>query len=43
MSKMKIYNLGSLNIDYVYAVDHFVTAGETLASNKMTVFPVEKG
>ena len=27
---MKIYNLGSLNIDYVYSVEHFVTAGETL-------------
>ena len=40
---MKIYNLGSLNIDYVYAVDHFVTAGETLASEKMTVFPGGKG
>ena len=36
---MKIYNLGSFNIDYVYAVDHFVVAGETLASEKMTVFP----
>lgn len=40
---MKIYNLGSLNIDYVYAVDHFVVAGETLASEKMTVFPGGKG
>ena len=27
---MKIYNFGSLNIDYVYSVEHFVTAGETL-------------
>lgn len=26
---MKIYNLGSLNIDYVYSVEHFVSAGET--------------
>ena len=29
---MKILNFGSLNIDYVYSVDHFVRAGETLAS-----------
>ena len=40
---MRIYNLGSLNIDYVYTVDHFVSAGETLASKKMEVFPGGKG
>ena len=40
---MKIYNLGSLNIDYVYAVDHFVSAGETLASCGMQIFPGGKG
>ncbi len=40
---MKIYNLGSLNIDYVYNVDHFVTPGETLSSEKMEVFPGGKG
>lgn len=40
---MKIYNLGSLNIDYVYSVDHFVTAGETLASNDMNIFAGGKG
>lgn len=40
---MKIYNLGSLNIDYVYEVEHFVSAGETLASNGMQVFPGGKG
>lgn len=40
---MKIYNLGSLNIDYVYNVDHFVRAGETLSSENMTVFPGGKG
>lgn len=40
---MKIYNLGSLNIDYVYNVDHFVRAGETLSSQNMTVFPGGKG
>ena len=26
---MKIYNIGSLNIDYVYTVDHFVSAGDS--------------
>ncbi len=40
---MKIYNLGSLNIDYVYKVDHFVTAGETLSSENMSIFPGGKG
>ena len=40
---MKIYNLGSLNIDYVYRVTHFVQAGETLSSGNMEVFPGGKG
>ena len=40
---MKIYNLGSLNVDYVYSVEHFVTPGETLSSENMTVFPGGKG
>lgn len=40
---MKIYNLGSLNIDYVYQVSHFVQAGETLASSTLEVFPGGKG
>lgn len=40
---MKIYNLGSLNIDYVYRVAHFVRAGETLSSADMEVFPGGKG
>ena len=40
---MKIYNLGSLNIDYVYRVPRFVQAGETLASSNMEVFPGGKG
>ncbi|MBN2050352.1 MAG: ribokinase [Spirochaetales bacterium] len=29
---MRILNFGSLNIDYVYEVDHFVKPGETLSS-----------
>lgn len=40
---MKIYNLGSLNIDYVYNVEHFVSAGETLSSSEMEIFPGGKG
>ena len=40
---MKIYNLGSLNIDYVYSVPHFVRPGETLTSSKMEIFPGGKG
>lgn len=40
---MKIYNLGSLNIDYVYSGDHFVLAGETLASCNMQIFAGGKG
>lgn len=40
---MKILNFGSLNVDYIYEVDHFVTAGETLSSNKLTVEAGGKG
>ena len=40
---MKIYNLGSMNVDYVYGVDHFVSSGETLLSNSRSVFPGGKG
>ncbi len=40
---MKILNFGSLNIDYVYQVDHFVSGGETLLSEGMEVFPGGKG
>ena len=29
---MRILNLGSLNIDKVYGVEHFVAAGETISS-----------
>ena len=29
---MKILNFGSLNIDHVYTVDHFVRPGETVNS-----------
>ncbi len=30
---MAIYNFGSINIDHIYSVDHFVKPGETLSSN----------
>ena len=40
---MKIYNPGSLNIDYVYSVDHFVSSGETVSSEKLEIFPGGKG
>ena len=29
---MRVLNFGSLNLDYVYAVDHFVQPGETISS-----------
>ncbi len=40
---MKVLNFGSLNLDYVYSVDHMVTPGETLASCGMTTFCGGKG
>ncbi|MBQ8803809.1 MAG: ribokinase [Tyzzerella sp.] len=40
---MKILNFGSLNIDYVYDVEHFVRPGETLSSHKMEIFCGGKG
>lgn len=40
---MRILNIGSLNIDKVYSVDHFVSAGETLTAGRMDVFPGGKG
>ena len=33
----KILNFGSLNLDYVYAVEHFVAPGETISSSRMDV------
>ena len=40
---LKILNYGSLNIDYVYNVPHFVQPGETLASCGRNVFAGGKG
>lgn len=40
---MKVLNYGSLNIDYVYDVAHFVQGGETLSSIQRNVFSGGKG
>ncbi len=40
---MKILCVGSLNIDRVYSVPHFVRAGETLASTAFAQVPGGKG
>ena len=40
---MKILTIGSLNVDHVYAVDHFVKPGETLASASYSIFAGGKG
>lgn len=40
---MNVLNLGSLNMDHVYAVDHFVQPGETEASLGYQLFAGGKG
>ena len=40
---MKVLNIGSLNLDFVYQVDHMVQPGETEASEGMNVFLGGKG
>ncbi|MDR1801513.1 MAG: ribokinase [Lachnospiraceae bacterium] len=40
---MKILNFGSLNIDYVYSVEHFLRGGETLSSDRLDIFCGGKG
>ena len=40
---MRILNFGSLNIDYVYRVPHFVQRGETLLSTERHIFAGGKG
>lgn len=40
---MRILNLGSLNIDKVYQVDHFVAAQETISAEACHVYPGGKG
>lgn len=40
---MKVLNIGSMNLDHVYNVDHIVQPGETEASEDMNVFLGGKG
>ena len=40
---MKILSFGSLNLDKVYSVDHFVRAGETMSSAQLEEFCGGKG
>ncbi len=40
---MKILNFGSMNLDYVYEVEHFVRPGETLAAASLSVKAGGKG
>lgn len=40
---MKVLCFGSLNIDYTYKVEHFVTKGETLSSDALNVYGGGKG
>lgn len=39
----RILNFGSLNIDYVYKLEHFVRPGETISSDSLTLFCGGKG
>lgn len=40
---MKVLNIGSLNLDYVYRVNHFVLPGETLDAVSQSINPGGKG
>lgn len=40
---MKVLNFGSLNVDYVYFVDHMIIGGETQLAEKMEAFCGGKG
>lgn len=40
---MKVLNYGSLNVDYVYTVDHIIVGGETQQSSKLETFSGGKG
>lgn len=40
---MKILNLGSLNLDFVYSVDHICVPGETISSHHLQVICGGKG
>ncbi|MEA4889343.1 MAG: ribokinase [Clostridiaceae bacterium] len=38
-----VINFGSLNIDYVYTMDHFIRPGETYTADRLDIFPGGKG
>ncbi len=40
---MRILNIGSLNLDYVYSVDHIIKPGETESSDSRNIFLGGKG
>ena len=40
---MRLLNIGSINVDHVYAVDHFVRPGETLSGSRYSTFAGGKG
>lgn len=40
---MKVLNIGSMNLDHVYSVDHIVQPGETEAAGEMNIFLGGKG
>ena len=40
---MRVLNIGSLNIDYVYSVDHIILPGETEATGSRNTFLGGKG
>ena len=40
---MRLLNIGSINIDYVYQVEHFLRAGETLEATRRDIFMGGKG
>ena len=39
----KVLNFGSLNVDHVYTVEHFVRPGETISAKKLELFCGGKG
>ena len=43
MLRMDIYNLGSVNIDRVYSLDHIVAPGETVSASALHEVPGGKG
>ena len=40
---MRVLNIGSLNLDHVYNVDHIITPGETEATGGLNLYLGGKG